>query len=294
MGLDINAIQFLILARKDGIELGDVVMLGRQDLNVYPARMRAILAKHGFPTDAFEPGAPDTGFAEPAFKALGAKSISSLDASDFEGATVVHDLNQPLPAEFRERFDVVYDGGTLEHVFNYPLALKSCMEMVRPGGCFITHTAANNWCGHGFYQFSPELFYSALSPENGFKVERLIAHRVGPYGRWYQVSDPGKVRTRVEAMTFAPYQLLVRARREKTAPIFARAPQQSDYSPRWSEDAGGAAADAAGNRYAPSRPWLARYFPAAARLWNVIVNGVRIYRTLSLHNRKNFRPVPRP
>ena len=168
------------------------------------------------------------------------------------------------------------------------------MEMLRPGGCFITHTAANNWCGHGFYQFSPELFFSALSPENGFKVERMIAHRVGPYGRWYEVSDPGKVRTRVEALTFTPFQLLVLARREKITPIFAAPPQQSDYSPRWDADAGGAAADPAVNRYAPSRPRLARFFPAVARFWNVIVNGVRIYHSLSLRNRKNFRPVPRP
>ena len=294
MGLDINAVQFLIAARKEGATFGDVVMLGRQDLNVYPAKMRALLAKHGFPTDAFAPEAKDTGFAEPVFKSLGAKNVFALDASNFEGAEFVHDLNQPLPPELRERFDVVYDGGTLEHVFNFPVALKNCMEMLRPGGRFFTHTCMNNWCGHGFYQFSPELFFRVFSAEQGFAVERMVAHRVGPYGRWYEVADPGAIRSRVEVITFTPLQLLVRARREKVVPIFATTPQQSDYTPRWDKDAGGAAASVETNRYNPSRPKLARLLPGVSRLWNVLKIGAGIYHTQSLRNRKRFRPVERP
>ncbi|HWN93486.1 MAG TPA: hypothetical protein VNT99_00515, partial [Methylomirabilota bacterium] len=98
MGLDINAVRFLIAARKSGVEFGDVLTLGRQDLNVYPAKMRSVLEEHGFSSQLFAPGAPDTGFAEPVFKSLGAKSVCSMDFSDFEGAVFVHDLNQPLPA----------------------------------------------------------------------------------------------------------------------------------------------------------------------------------------------------
>lgn len=294
MGLDINAVQFLIAARKEGVAFGDVLTLGRQDLNVYPAKMRAALAKHGFPTEAFAPGAPDTGFAEPVFKSIGAKNVYSLDASDFEGAEFVHDLNQPLPPELKERFDVVYDGGTLEHVFNFPVAVKNCMEMLRPGGRFFTHTCANNWCGHGFYQFSPELFFRVFSAEQGFAVERMVAHRVGPYGRWYEVADPSAIRSRVEVITFTPLQLLVRAHRTKVLPIFVTTPQQSDYTPRWDEDANAAAASAATNRYAPSRPKFASLLPGVSRLWNVLKIGAGIYHTQSLRNRKRFRPVERP
>ena len=294
MGLDINAAQFLLAARQEGGELGEVLTIGRQDLNVYPAKLRQVLGRHGFPTDAFLPGAKDTGYAEPMFKALGAKKVSSLDASDFEGADFVHDLNQPLPEHLRERFDLVCDGGTLEHVFNFPVALRNCMEMLRPGGRFIMHTGANNWCGHGFYQFSPELFFRVFSPENGFELERMVAHRVGPYGRWYEVSDPNVIRSRVEVLSFTPLQLLVRARRTKVMPIFATAPQQSDYTPRWVDGAGGAAADAATNDHAPSRSKLAGMLPGLARLWNVVKIGTEIYHTQSLRNRKRFRPVARP
>src|SRR6185503_5446286 len=169
MGLDINAVQFLIDARKRGAEFGEVLTLGRQDLNVYPAKMAQVLAAHGFSPALFQ-GGDKTLYAEPCFLSLGAKKVSSMDFSDFEGANFVHDLNKPVGQELKERFDLVYDGGTLEHVFNFPLALQNCMEMVKAGGHLFIHTGANGYCGHGFYQFSPELFYRALSPENGFEV----------------------------------------------------------------------------------------------------------------------------
>ena len=180
MGLDINAVQFLIDARKRGVDFGEVLTLGRQDLNVYPARMVEVLESHGFPATAFK-GGDKVLHAEPCFLSMGARKVSAMDFSDFEGANHVHDLNKPVGVELKERFDLVYDGGTLEHVFNFPVALKNCMEMVRLGGHLFFHTCTNNYCGHGFYQFSPELFYRALSPENGFEVTRMVLHRVGPY-----------------------------------------------------------------------------------------------------------------
>ncbi len=292
MGLDINAVQFLVAARKQGVEFGEVLMLGRQDLNVYPAKMREVLARHGLPRESFEPGAADNGFAEPVFKALGARRVAAMDVSGFEGAEHVHDLNQPIAPQLHEKFDVVYDGGTLEHVFQFPTALKNCMEMTRVGGRLFLHTVANSYCGHGFYQFSPELFFRALSPENGFTVERMVLHRMGPYGRWYEVSDPNSIRARVELVTLAPVQLLIQARRDAVVPIFAAAPQQSDYSPRWTDrPEGDAAAPVSTVDYAPSRPTLARTLPGVARLGHVARMAWGLWRSHSLGNRRSFRPV---
>ena len=291
MGLDINAVRFLLAARQQGVRFDDVLTLGRQDLNVFPAKMVQVLEAHGVPPDAFLGEGGDTLFAEAVFRTLGARQVSALDASDFEGAAFIHDLNHPIGPELRERFDVVYDGGTLEHVFNFPLALKNCLEMVRVGGRFFTHTCANNYCGHGFYQFSPELFYTALSDDNGFEVESMILHRVGPYGRWYEVSDPRKIHGRVETVTLAPAQLLVRARRTRVVPIFARAPQQSDYTVRWDDP------DQPGGKARPftaARPRLARTLPGLARLLNVIKMSLVLLRTQTLWNRRNFRPVKKP
>jgi len=232
MGLDINAVQFLIDARQKGAQFGEVVTLGRQDLNVYPVRMRQILQKHNFPSAAFE-NDPKTLFAEPLFLSLGASKVHSLDFSDFEGASFTHDLNQPIGDDLRQRFDLVYDGGTLEHVFNFPVAIKNCMEMVRPGGWLFLHQCANNWCGHGFYQFSPELFFRIFSADNGFEVNRAVLAETAPDAQWYEIVDPARAGRRVELVNHRPAYLLIQARRLRQVPVLAVPPQQSDYTTLW-------------------------------------------------------------
>lgn len=281
MGLDINSVQFLIAARKKGARFDRTLMLGRHSLNVFPRTLATVLERNGFSSERCRlPSA----YAEPFFETLGAARVESMDNSDFEGAQFIHDLNQPLPVEWREQFDVVFDGGTLEHVFNFPTALRNAMELLKPGGRLFIHNCANNLCGHGFYQFSPELFYRALGPENGFEVERMVIHRVGPYGNWYEVSDPNAIRSRVELITFTPMHLLVQAKRTEVKSIFAQPPQQSDYTALWQ----------AAGQTAPAGPVVRTpRFAKIARFFHVLKTGLEFYRRQSLGNRRFFKKVSR-
>src|SRR5690606_18138908 len=105
--------------------------------------------------------------------ALGARELDVMDYSAYEGAAVIHDLNQPVPGALHERFDAVIDGGALEHIFNFPVALSNLMNMTKPGGRVFLFLPANNLCGHGFYQFSPELMFRVFTEANGFETERV-------------------------------------------------------------------------------------------------------------------------
>ena len=89
-----------------------------------------------------------------------------MDFSAYEGAAILHDLNEPVGDELKEKFTFVLDGGTLEHIFNFPVAITGAMEMVAVGGHLAIVTGGNNFFGHGFYQFSPELFFRAFNLEN--------------------------------------------------------------------------------------------------------------------------------
>jgi hypothetical protein len=289
MGLDINMALFMMDACKRGAKPGDFVMLGRQQLNVYPGKMEKVLQEHGFPWERYRQEVGESQDSEPFLRAIGATQTYAMDASNFEGAEFVHDLNTPIPGTLRDRFDTVFDGGTLEHVFNFPVAVRNCMEMLRVGGRFFMHTCANNLCGHGFYQFSPELFYRIFSAENGFEVERIVLHRVGPYNRWYEVPDPNSIRSRIELVTFTPIQMMVQARKIQAANVFAKAPQQSDYTVLWQQSATGAAAK--GNGFARR---LQNSFPALARLLNGLRYAFIFYTNQSLRNRRAFRPVRKP
>ena len=288
MGLDINIVRLLLAARDRQVSFDRVLTVGRLRLYVYPRTMSRLLDKHNLPSAEFAEAGPACAFAEPFFRSLGASEIMALDYSDYEGADLVHDLNAPIPSAWKDRFDVVCDGGTLEHVFHFPTALQKCMEMVRPGGRLFIHTGINNFCGHGFYQFSPELFYRALSPRNGYEVERMIAHAIGPYNRWYEVSDPEQVGARVELITCAPMNMLIQARRIAAAPIFSEPPLQSDYTVMWRSAGGSAAGDA------PASGAFTKVFPGLARLVHAAGTGIRFVWRQSLRNRRSFRPITKP
>jgi len=71
------------------------------------------------------------------FHRLGAATVDSLDYSAYEGAALIHDMNLPWPSGSPPRqYDLVHDGGTLEHVFHLPQALSNAMSLVKPGGLF--------------------------------------------------------------------------------------------------------------------------------------------------------------
>ncbi len=223
MGLDIHSAKFLRNEVKQGLKLEQMLTLGRQGVYMDAGTYEKLLASLGVSRE-------ETGFADDFFRGLGAKSISVMDISNYEGANVLHDMNEPLDEKSHEKYDCVFDGGSLEHVFNLPQALKNCMEMVKVGGHFVTITPGNAYCGHGFYQFSPELFYSALSEENGYSVERLL---FVSREQWYSVRSPADVRGRVELLTDRPTLLFVSAKRLERRPVFATWPQQSDYCAAW-------------------------------------------------------------
>ena len=252
--IDRNAYKFLKeLNTKHSF--GDVLTLGRQELNDIPDYV-------------------DDKYADDLFlKSFKAKSINSLDVSSFENATIIHDLNKSISQKLHENFDLVYDGGTLEHVFNFPFAVKNAMSMVRVGGYLVIHTITNNYCGHGFYQFSPELFYSIFIKENGFLIERMIIHSVGPYSKWYAVLNPIEIKERVELITSVPMMLLISAKRINLSPIFYSFPFQNDFKPRWNIDES--------IKEEVEKP----------SLFKSIKTGWNLFRNNSIRNRKFFKVI---
>jgi len=238
MGFDVQGVRFLLSARSAGAQFQRTAMIGRQEFFIDPQLFRHTLTRFGFHLNDTDVGrllTEENGFAEPLLRLLGAEYISSIDASHYERASVLHDMNNPIPETLRESFSVVVDAGTLEHVFNFPVAIKNCMEMTRLHGHLLMMTPANNFMGHGFYQFSPELFFRVFSGENGFEMVKAIMCEVDPRGRWYSVVDPAKARRRVELINRRPTYLMIQARKVRQVPILVVPPQQSDYKTLWQE-----------------------------------------------------------
>ena len=240
MGLDSKSCRPLLLVKRDRADFSRTLCLGRANLRSSQTVTKRVPLEFGrFGGEAqIQRVFFDSGGGEPFLKALGARLTDSVDASDYGGATHTFDLNQGLPESMQGQYDAVIDGGTLEHVFNFPTALREAMEAVKEGGRLYIMTQCNNAMGHGLYQFSPELYYRVFSPENGFAVEHMFIAE-GSFGKvpWHSVADPKEVRRRVEMVNDVQTYLLVTARRVASVPIFTSWPQQSDYSLAWQDRA---------------------------------------------------------
>ena len=73
------------------------------------------------------------------------------------------------------KFDYVIDGGTIEHVFNFPKVLENIFKLLKPGGTFIFDQPVMVYLNHGFYNFSPEVYYEY------FKVKKLDTNQFKLY-----------------------------------------------------------------------------------------------------------------
>lgn len=238
MGLDPNSLRFTLAAHAMGVDFSNTLTLGRQRLNLGVSELHDALVEFGGPNDtknAQRIYQTEDRFCEELLRHLGAKEIASLDASEYQGATVVQDLNHPWPSETKDSYSLVMDCGTLEHIFNVPAALKGSLEAVGPNGHYMCVVPTNNFVGHGFYQFSPEFFYRVLAAANGYTVRTCVIYTDDTIGKWQLVRDPEQVGKRVTLTNRSPTHIAVLAQRTEICDVFEAMPQQSDYVQIWDD-----------------------------------------------------------
>lgn len=236
MALTKNCSTFLFYSKTLGVSFDKSLMLGRLSLHMTKENIQEDINKFGNNAKKIEEVAFKDGYSEPLFEILGASKIDSMDFSDYEKASVIHDLNYPVPAHLKGQYTAVVDGGTIEHVFNFPVAIRNCMEMLQVGGHYLGITPANNLMGHGLYQYSPELYYGIFREENGFNIKKVIIltqDAGGKFSEWYEVLDPRKAKSRVLLTNSNHTYLLVLAEKVAEKNIFEKPPQQSDYQAAW-------------------------------------------------------------
>ncbi|MGK2915030.1 MAG: hypothetical protein ACSLE5_11395 [Porticoccaceae bacterium] len=242
MGISLNHARLLIAAGRAGVNYRNTLMIGRQQMRL-STQTTGVLSPLLPPSGTAATTSTlidDRGYAEPFFHRLGAVLVDSLDVNAYEDATILHDMNDPLPAEMTRQFSAVLDGGSLEHVFNFPQALQNALNLVEVGGHYLAFTPTNNFLGHGFYQFSPELFFRVLTPDNGFALERVILFFKGEQAKLYAVKDPAtipgyhkKVRKTLTSLPREAAYLFVQARKLAHHPRLSRHPQQSNDEQHW-------------------------------------------------------------
>lgn len=220
MGIDVHALQLLQYNKQKNESLGRTLTLGRQAVLVGPK-----LAQKWAGTDQ------GAWCEDLLIKHFNASKVDSIDHSNYEDASIIYDYNRPIPEDFKNQYDTVLDFGCSEHIFDVAQAFQNTIDVCKLGGTILHILPADGFCGHGFYQFSAEFFFSLYSEENGFEQTEVYFSDIYEPRKWYAVTKPNNGK-RINIRTKNETYIIVRTKKKYLKNIFL---QQSDYTYLWNE-----------------------------------------------------------
>lgn len=154
-----------------------MITLGRQTCDFSARILHHMLTADHTATQAVPIDNDDHTDQDVFFRALGFQVVHSLDVSCYEGASILFDLNRGaalLPPSLVGSYDLVLNGGTLEHCFDIANSLAAALTLVAADGLLVSISPMNNYVDHGFYQFSPTLFFDYANANRWSVVESAM------------------------------------------------------------------------------------------------------------------------
>ena len=210
-------------------------------------------------------------------------SLNTWDYSYFEVADIIQDLNILLE-DTKKQFDTILDFGTSEHIFNIIQCFKNISDLCKLDGHIIHCLPANNNCGHGFWQFSPELFFNIYREENGFIETEIFLINLFDKDNWYKVKKQQKGE-RLELNSIEPLYLLVKTK--KVGKNLFQKINQSDYEYQWKNEKNSKKIDK--NVLSIINKKVKDIFKTFLRK-NIITKKIYVkFEKNRLHNKNNFR-----
>lgn len=222
MALTFHTFKFLEKLKKNNLSFGETLTIGR---------LNNLLEKEDFKLLNIQ--IDQNVYADKLLKQhFNLLSLNALDYSSFEDADIIHDLNIPLENS-NKQFNTIIDFGTSEHVFNVTECLKNISNLCKINGHIVHCLPANNNCGHGFWQFSPELFFNIYDNTNGFDETEIFLINLFDKKNWYKINKQ-KIGERLELNSKEPLYLLVKTK--KIGKNLYQNINQSDYEQQWLND----------------------------------------------------------
>ena len=222
MALTFHTFKFLEKLKKNNLNFGETLTIGR---------LNNLLEKEDFKLLNIQ--IDQNVYADKLLKQhFNLLSLNALDYSSFEDADIIHDLNIPLENS-NKQFNTIIDFGTSEHVFNVTECLKNISNLCKINGHIVHCLPANNNCGHGFWQFSPELFFNIYDNTNGFDETEIFLINLFDKKNWYKINKQ-KIGERLELNSKEPLYLLVKTK--KIGKNLYQNINQSDYEQQWLND----------------------------------------------------------
>lgn len=203
MGLAVYVLEGIVREHCYRAVHGAVVQIGRQTVELTPPEMSGLFTRYGLPLADFRddgmeidrhtlqarqkdmPFVSDRRF----FGALGASQVHAVDHSDFEGAGIIHDMNQPIGASLEGIADLILDGSTLDNVHDPAVALMNYNRMLRAGGRVISINAAKPDVQGAYCGMPPEWFLDYYAA-NDYADCQVYVQLNFPATKWRFPDDP--------------------------------------------------------------------------------------------------------
>lgn len=240
MGIDAFTLETMYnLAQTHNLPSGGLC-LGRQSVNRRPelTKIEALLEKWNLSPKNPMIRLKGFEFIEEVLGMFGVGAFESMDMSNYEGAHILHDLNEPVPDEFYNRYGMIYDGGTTEHIFNIPTAFDNIYAMLAQDGIFVSSSMMNGGPTHGLYQFGPDIVWSYWKRKRKCEVLMCKAYPIRAEKDYpmFDLPDVGLKGKRYDVQHKLPksetYLFYVIKKRKDDATANEKV-VQSDYEVRW-------------------------------------------------------------
>ena len=151
-----------------------IIEMGSQEIQMHKEDLKQLFDNAGLKSDLIDkypnmnnypvrPFCPSKYF----YESLGIKEYQSIDINGDHGA-IVHDLNKPFEDKSKfNKFDIVTDQGSCEHVFDIAECYRTMHNLSKPGGYIIIAQAV--WKGNGYFKFD-DSFFEGIAAANSYKV----------------------------------------------------------------------------------------------------------------------------
>lgn len=171
---------------------GRVLMIGRQNTGLMPDEVKSLLARNGIPLlrDDFEveknaihvTGREGEITDRAFFAAFSDCCVEAIDISDYESAEIVHDMSVPIPDHLKEQFDFIFDGSSLDNIFNVATAMQNLSDLLKPGGRLIQINWSNSF-PTAYAQLSPDWFMDYFAYHEYEDARVLVVELEGKFFR---------------------------------------------------------------------------------------------------------------
>lgn len=122
------------------------------------------------------------------YNAVGFTQVTSMDIPGCEiQPDLTHDMNIPFTPDLYNRYNLILDPGTTEHVFDVKTCLSNIVRALKIGGTVIHQVPVYAFNG-GYYSINPNLF-NDFYQKNGFGLATsylILWDRYRPYTGQYR------------------------------------------------------------------------------------------------------------